>query len=272
MKERFLKLSAAEKISRFKKLVSEVGIVQVWCRNQTFPINIHLPVFDFNDNKLVLKNLEGKKLLGQTHKLYFKFKAGTRDYFFMSSNVQVTEEELIATTEGDLFQFEKRLSDRLLCYPHRKVNFFIEEKKLETKTNVIQFRKSNNPDDDKLKNKFKKYQQDLQTHLYGLDNEKSFCQYRVMDLSTLGCSIILSRDEREVFEDHISHKALILADDLKVTVEVKKIAYESELIDKNFDQLRFLKLGLEFSKSNSDLDLYLNDLLLDHFELLNEVE
>jgi hypothetical protein len=275
MKERFLKLSAAEKISRFQKLVEEVGIVQVWCRKQTFPVNIHLPAFDFKENKLVLKNLEGKKLLPQSHQLYFKFKAGTRDYFFMSAGIQVSEEEVAVSTDGDLFQFEKRNTDRLLCYPHRKVHFFIEEKKSDAKDNVIQFRKNNSTnskDEETLKNKFRKYQLDMQKSLYGLDSDKNYAQYRVMDLSSKGCSILLSREEREMFESKIIHVANIIADDIRVNVDVKKVAYESEVIDKNFDQLRFLKMGLEFKKEDPGLEQYLNDLLLDHFELLNEVE
>jgi hypothetical protein len=272
MKERFLKLSAAEKISRLQKLVSEVGIVQVWCRKQTFPVNIHLPAFDFKDNKLVLKNLEGKKLLPQTHQLYFKFKAGTRDYFFMSSGILVTEEELSITTDGDLFQFEKRNSDRLLCYPHRKVYFFLEEKKAEEKNNIIQFRKNNSKEDETLKNKFHKYQLDMQKTLFGLDGEKNYAQYRVMDLSSKGCSLLISKSERELFENKIIHGAKIITEDISVAVDINKIAYESEVINKNFDQLRFLKVGLEFKKEDPSLEQYLNDLLLDHFELLNEVE
>jgi len=272
MKERFLKLSTAEKISRFKKLVEEVGIVQVWCRHQTFPINIHLPVFGFNENKLIFKNLENKFVLNQAPKLYFKFRAGTRDYFFMSTNIQVTDEEVIVSAEDDLFQFEKRNLDRLLCYPHRKVNFFIEQTEVQALSNVIQFRKNTSADDEKLKNKFKKYQQDMQSNLYGLDSNKNYEQFRVMDLSMAGCSIIVSKDERKEFEKKISNTATLLAEDLRVKVEVKKIAYESETIDKSFDHLRFLKVGLEFKNNNESLNLYLNDLLLDHFELLNELE
>jgi hypothetical protein len=93
-----------------------------------------------------------------------------------------------------------------------------------------------------------------------------------MDLSLNGCSILLSKDERDLFENKIINIAMIICEDVRVTIEVKRVVYESEVIDKNFDQFRFLKMGLEFKKEDPDLENYLNDLLLDQFELLSEIE
>lgn len=266
MEQKFTPISLLSFKTILENHFDEFKQMRVWGAN-TKIFSIHrdsnLPVaLAFNDwpkvNVLVFDEFDIKD-----EKLIAKITLNNKNYIAVIKDFNEIKKEI--TFSSSIYRSEKREEERLICYPHRSIYLYTNCPELE-ENNVLTFGSKNTEENIKvlqIRNKFIKRSDKLEPgDLIGL---------RVFDLSSEGMSVVVSKEEMDMMENHLSEMIFKLKYFGEyISLKNLKLIHHTHLILPEIRDSKLFKLGISFDYQETIFNQ--NQDLIDSAITLEELE
>ncbi len=248
----FVELNEQEKQSKLRLLKNSSALLWI---PKDYPNSFTSDIEIESTNKNILLLSDELDHLGDD-KLLLRFEVRGAIYFAAVKQIATHQLQLV----GELFRYEKRESERLLTYPHRKVYLLVEYTGSDNlaKNNILDIHSKDQGEERLISmyNRLHKQKSELELKL------------RVLDISAAGIAILAGKQEVSILVNQEFSSTRIIFDDCTYAVVVEKLLYSVEYLDVLTRKAGLYKVGLKCQLPD-DLKVAIEKYLADAAERLD---
>ncbi len=257
--KKFIKLNKNEQASKLDQLVKNRLPFYVWTKDhQAIQLEIE-KIISAKTTQIFINNVPPSLLPLASNDLSSFFQIGSVRFFAKGHLSLKMDGNNFFEMVGHLYKYEKRSADRIITFPHRKIYLNI---------------KNNNPSNDNINNIIPISKKKIGTNINNHNdiitkiinsNDNLFPankQFRCLDISKAGISIMANRIETQFIEKHNTNLEYSLSfENSLFEIEKGKIAYIIDYVDPRAKSIKMFKIGIEVQMINEELNNHLDKIL-----------
>ncbi|WP_127718362.1 hypothetical protein [Halobacteriovorax sp. HLS] len=246
-KEKFTGLNLDEISSKISSFTNSEKTIRIWSRDEEPSLAF---VRGYSRPSLTLDASRSLNEIEVSKKIFINFSFNGVDYFAKgvveSSNNGIVELKLDET----VFKSEKRLSERLLTFPHHQVYSYFKVFSEKEQSNIISLNKVKNEKEEVLES----FATQRMKEILNDDAVSDLMGFRIMDLSSTGLSFLANNRETSYFASFSENSSIeftLMFNGVAYTLNCAEIIYIVDFVNSRASRVPMKKIGIQFNENEN---------------------